>query len=41
MRTAILAASAWLTLLGAIAFSQSVTFDYDHTANFPAYKSYA
>ena len=32
MRTAILAASAWLTLLGTIALSQSVTFDYDRTA---------
>ena len=41
MRTAILATSAWLTLLGTIALSQSVSFDYDRTANFSAYKSYA
>lgn len=41
MRTAILAASAWLTLLGTTALSQSVTFDYDRTVRFSAYKSYA
>jgi len=41
MRTVILAASAWLTLLGTTALSQSVTFDYDPTARFLAYKSYA
>jgi hypothetical protein len=35
-----LAASA-LTLLGTMALSQSVTFDYDRTTNFSAYKSYA
>jgi Domain of unknown function (DUF4136) len=41
MRTAILAASTWLTLLGTIVLSQTVTFDYDRTAAFSAYKRYA
>jgi Domain of unknown function (DUF4136) len=41
MGTAILTASAWLTLLGTIALSQNVNFDYDRTANFSAYKTFA
>jgi hypothetical protein len=41
MRTAILAASAWFTLLATTALSQNVTFDYDRTAKFSAFKSYA
>ena len=32
MKTAVLTASAWLTLLGTIVLSQTVTFDYDRTA---------
>jgi hypothetical protein len=39
--TAVLTASAWLTLLGTIALSQSVTFDYDRTASFSTYRRYA
>ena len=41
MRTTIFAASAFLTLFGTMALSQSVTYDYDRGANFSAYKKYA
>jgi Domain of unknown function (DUF4136) len=40
MRPMTLAASAF-TLLGTMALSQSVTFDYDRTANFSAFRRYA
>jgi Domain of unknown function (DUF4136) len=33
--------SACLTLLGTMAAAQYVTYDYDHAANFSAYKTYA
>jgi hypothetical protein len=32
---------ACLTLVGTLALAQEVTYDYDHTANFSAYKKYA
>jgi hypothetical protein len=41
MRLMTLAASALFTLLGTMALSQSVNFDYDRTASFSAYKRYA
>jgi Domain of unknown function (DUF4136) len=42
MRPMTLAASALFTLLGTtIALSQSVTFDYDRSANFSAFRRYA
>ena len=41
MRIATFATSVWLTLLGAMALAQSVTYDYDRAANFSNYKTYA
>lgn len=41
MRTATLATTASLVLLGTIAFAQSVTYDFDRAANFSRYKTYA
>jgi hypothetical protein len=41
MRIATLATSVWLTLLGTIALAQSVTYDYDRTANFSNHRTYA
>ena len=37
MRMATFATSVWLTLLGTIALTQSVTCDYDRAANFSNY----
>ena len=34
MGTAVCTAGAWLTLLGTMVLSQTVTFDYDRTAAF-------
>lgn len=41
MQCLTLVASACFTLLGTVALSQSVTFDYDRAASFSAYKKYA
>jgi Domain of unknown function (DUF4136) len=41
MRIATFATSVWLTLLGTMALAQSVTYDYDRTASFSNYKTYA
>jgi Domain of unknown function (DUF4136) len=41
MRIATFATSVLMTFLGAIALAQSVTYDYDRTANFSSYKTYA
>jgi hypothetical protein len=41
MRIATFATSVWLTLLGTIALTQSVTYDYDRAANFSNYRTYA
>jgi hypothetical protein len=41
MRIATFAVTVWLTLLGAIALAQNVTYDYDRAVNFSAYKTYA
>ena len=41
MRIATFATSVLMTLLGAIALAQSVTYDYDRAANFSSYKTYA
>jgi Domain of unknown function (DUF4136) len=41
MRIATLATSVWLTLLGTTALAQSVTYDYDRTANFSNHRTYA
>jgi hypothetical protein len=35
------ATGAWLTLLGAVAPAQSVTYDYDRAATFSNYRTYA
>lgn len=41
MGIAMLTAGGWLALLGTLLMSQSVSFDYDPTVNFAAYKTYA
>ena len=41
MRVALLATTIWLTVLGATALAQKVTYDYDRAANFSNYKTYA
>jgi uncharacterized protein DUF4136 len=41
MRITIYLTSACLTLLGTIAAAQQVTYNFDHAANFSAYKTYA
>jgi hypothetical protein len=41
MRITILATSAWLALLGTMALAQSVTYDYDRSAGFSTYRTYA
>lgn len=41
MRTATLATSVCLTLLSTIAVAQTVTYDYDHAANFSTFRTYA
>ena len=41
MRIATCAAGMWLILFGTVALSQRVNFDYDPTATFSAYKTYA
>ena len=41
MRIATFATGVWLTLLGAMALAQSVTYDYDRAASFSNYKTYA
>lgn len=41
MRIATLATTVSITLLGTIALAQSVTHDFDRTANFSNYRSYA
>ena len=41
MRIATFATSVLMTILGAIALAQSVTYDYDRAANFSNYKTYA
>jgi hypothetical protein len=41
MRIAVFATGVWLTLLGTIAFAQSVTYDYDRSARFSTYSTYA
>jgi Domain of unknown function (DUF4136) len=41
MRTATLATSVCLTLLGTIALAQTVTYDYDRAANFSTFRTYA
>ena len=41
MRIATFATTACLTLLGAIVFAQSVTYDFDRSANFTRFKTYS
>ena len=41
MRIATFATCVWLTLLGTMALAQSVTYDYDRTATFSSYRTYA
>jgi hypothetical protein len=41
MRIAMSATSVCLTLLGTMALAQNVSYDYDRTANFSSYKTYA
>jgi hypothetical protein len=41
MRIAMFAMSAWLTLLGTVASAQDVTYDYDRSASFSSYRTYA
>jgi Domain of unknown function (DUF4136) len=41
MRIATFTTTVWLTLLGAIALAQSVTYDYDRAVNFSTYRTYA
>jgi hypothetical protein len=41
MRIAIFATSAWLTMLGTIALAQGVTYDYDRSASFSRFRTYA
>jgi hypothetical protein len=41
MRIATLTATVCLTLLGTLALAQTVTYDYDRTANFAAFRTYA
>jgi hypothetical protein len=41
MRIATLAASVGLTLLSTMALAQTVTYDYDRTANFSTFRTYA
>jgi Domain of unknown function (DUF4136) len=41
MRIATFAICVWLILIGTMALAQSVTYDYDRTAKFSSYKTYA
>ena len=41
MRIGMFATSMWLTLLAPVALAQSVTYDYDRSASFSTYKTYA
>jgi hypothetical protein len=41
MRIATFATCVWLILIGTMALAQSVTYDYDRTASFSNYKTYA
>ena len=41
MRIAMFATGVCLTLLGAVALAQNVSYDYDRAANFSTYKTYA
>ena len=41
MKIATLAASVCLTLLGTLALAQTVTYDYDRTAKFATFRTYA
>lgn len=41
MRIATFATCVWLLLIGTMALAQSVTYDYDRTASFSNYKTYA
>ena len=41
MRIATFATTLGLAVLGTIALAQSVSYDYDRTANFSSYKTYA